>query len=157
MPRLNGIRLYLPLKPHKGWHNPPQPGPLLFHNTNPCPRLLRRVIYENIAELLAGYSGVVVKDFVDPREEDRYEDLRDAARRKLKFTTADWEELYAECGGGIQLDAPVQQGLEDPIADNDGEDVHEVAGDDQTFFPPECFCEEPCYLVYQQREGKRRY
>lgn len=160
LPHLKTIEFCLPLQPQKGWYNKPHLfGPRLFHNTDPCPRMLHRVIYERIAEVLASYN-VEVWNFGDYEEKVRYDSLREAAVSQLKFTSADWEELYAECGGGVQLNDPVQQGVWESRVIDDNYDyqnhnVSGIAGDDQTFFPPKCNCEMRCFLLYNKKERKR--
>jgi hypothetical protein len=154
LPHLNEISILLPSKPRRGWVNEPYyGGPPMFHHSAPCPRLLHRVIYEHIAELLTPYPHVKVHNFVDDDEKARYKDLRRAAVQNRKWTAADFEELYAECGGGIELEEPVQPGSwlhedEDKTEAEMGVEKHTIRPDiDQSleeFFPPKCRCEEPC-------------
>ncbi|KAH7078296.1 hypothetical protein FB567DRAFT_571898 [Paraphoma chrysanthemicola] len=112
LPHLKEIEIRLPLQPRDGWNDyPAQRGPRLFYHVanQACPRILHRVIYEQIAEVLALYPYVRVKNFGDDDEQARFYELRDEARKNVKFTRKDLDDLYAECGGGIQLDEPVEQ------------------------------------------------
>ncbi|KAF2032195.1 hypothetical protein EK21DRAFT_61405 [Setomelanomma holmii] len=162
LPCLKEIEIRLPLQPHDGWNEGHSlRGPALFHHGRDqvCPRMLHRVIYEQIAEVLAPYSRVRIKNCGDGQEKARFYALRNEARVRLKFTARDWAELYAECGGGIQLDEPVEQESWDEKDDEPVSVVPQVmdtSGDDEPFFPPKCRCEVRCNLVYQKKERHRR-
>ena len=126
---------------------------MMYYSGAPCPRLLHRVIYERIAELLTLCPHVKVRKFIDEYEEARYESLRRAAIATHKWTATDLEELYAECGGGIELKEPVQPGSwlhedeDKPEAEMEvqrqtiEENTQQLFGE---FFPPKCWCEVPC-------------
>jgi hypothetical protein len=164
LPHLTGIAIWLPRQPQQGWLDDPwQPGPRLFYDNFPCPRMLHRVIYERIAELLTAYPQVKVNGFVDADEKLRYKALRKIAIAERKWSTADLDELYADCGGGIELDEPLRPGcwlLDKEREEEQKETVKSFehiweATDD--FFPPKCRCEEKCLLVFNEKEKKRRY
>lgn len=126
LPHLKEIAVKLPAKPRTGWSNMRQPLPMLFHEDFPCPRTLHRLIYERIAEVLALYPDVRVHGFIDNEEEARYKE---------------YEELYAECGGGVELEEPVQPGF---WSEETAMIIEEAADD---FFPPDCKCAEKCHLL----------
>lgn len=164
LPHLSHIAILLPRKPNQGWVNDPhQPGPRLFYHNYPCPRTLHRIIYERIAELLTLYINVEVTGFVDLDEETRYNALRKATMQERKWSIADYEQLYAECGGGIELNELVQPGN---WLEEEGEQerqmgttkpstsAHEAVED---FFPPKCRCEEKCLLIFNEQEKRKRY
>jgi hypothetical protein len=163
LPDLSHIAIRLPLQPHQGWLDQPgQPAPRLFYTDFPCPRALHRVIYERIAEVLTLHPGVKVNGFVDMDEKARYKDLRTAAMLERKWTPAVLEELYAECGGGINLEVPVQPGSwllddteEQPVTSNATE--HHSEEPEEPFFPPKCRCVVQCFLIFHEKEKKRRY
>ncbi|KAH7405839.1 hypothetical protein DE146DRAFT_779221 [Phaeosphaeria sp. MPI-PUGE-AT-0046c] len=169
LPNLNKISLRLPGEPQQGWKDRPgQQGPLLFYNDAPCPRLLHRVIYERIAEVLTLYPCVVVTGFMDDDEWIRYRDLRKTAVEARTWTHHELAELYEECGGGVELDEPVLPGswiVE--AAEEQKEDVEEketelVVGEAsaeeeaEAFFPPKCRCEVQCHKLFDQKERIRR-
>lgn len=149
LPHLNEIVFILPRRPRKGWRDSPYGGgPTLFHHESPCPRALHRVIYERVVEVLAPHKKVTVLGFVDAEEQERFIGLRTDAVNALGWTEADLRELYADDGGGIELSednkrasipAVVQQKVR-------GEEPYHMIGTQGRFFPPECFCEEPCFV-----------
>jgi hypothetical protein len=158
LPHLAEIAIQLPQRPRQGWRDTPgQCGPQLFHDHNPCPRMLHRIIYKQIAELLAIYPQLKVKDFGDDDEKDRFETLRKEAMEKLKWTRVDYDELYADCGGGIELEESVQPGswhtsstYQEAAPEHAGEQI------DEPFFPAKCRCKEKCHLVYTKIDRNRR-
>jgi hypothetical protein len=164
LPYLSHIAIRLPLQPQQGWLDEPgQPSPRLFYHNFPCPRLLHRVIYERIAELLTIHPRVKVKGFVDADEKSRYKALRAAAMQERRWSAADLEELYADCGGGIELEEPVQPGnwlTVEEIGERQvgtilaGGHTHEAPED---FFPPKCRCEQKCLLIFNEKEKNKRY
>ncbi|KAH7078996.1 hypothetical protein BKA63DRAFT_591864 [Paraphoma chrysanthemicola] len=166
LPYLKEIEIRLPLQPKDGWNDyPAQRGPRLFYHVadQACPRMLHRVIYEQIAVVLAPYSYVRVKNFGDDDEKARFYDLRDKARENVKFTRKDLDDLYAECGGGVQLDEPVDQEVWDHNEESQEQKrsvrdtAHTEVGDGtEPFFPPKCRCEVRCNLVYSKKERHRR-
>ncbi|PSN63154.1 hypothetical protein BS50DRAFT_679492 [Corynespora cassiicola Philippines] len=118
----------------------------IFHPESPCPRLLHRLIYEPVAYLLAHYD-VEVLGFGDEEEVRRYRELRLAATASLKFTHDELAELYAECGGGVQLP------LEDIILHrNSLHNLKVTENPQETFdnhiYPPRCICDVPCIQTF---------
>lgn len=181
LPHLAEIAIQLPGKPRKGWSNIFCRGPILFHHESPCPRRLHRLIYERIADCLAIYPHLIVRGFIDDDEEARFDSLREAAMKNSKWTSEELDELYAECGGGVQLDEAVVPGSW--LARDDEDDVElSSAGDEETaniettetedlvgegeataeeemaeegtedYFPPECHCEEKCMVLFNDRQ-----
>ncbi|OAG10730.1 uncharacterized protein CC84DRAFT_492550 [Paraphaeosphaeria sporulosa] len=73
MPYLNEIIVRLPSDRMKTWvnktHQMERP---LFHITSPCPRMIYRILYERIAEALATYENVSVRNFLSETEEKRF-------------------------------------------------------------------------------------
>lgn len=182
LPNLNEISVRLPGQPQKGWQDRPfQQGPLLFYNDAPCPRLLHRIIYERIAEVLTLYPNVIITGFVDDDEWLRYRDLRKTALEARKWTAHELAELYEQCGGGIELDEPVLPGswmvgdAEEQSEDVEREKSETVPGKsvmgreaaiaegaateeeaEEEFFPPKCRCEVQCSKLFEQKEMFRR-
>jgi hypothetical protein len=163
LPNLSEIIMQLPLKPRQGWKDlPSQVGPSIFHHDDPCPRRLHRVIYERMAELLTLYPDVKVTKFMDGNEEARYNTLRMVAVKERKWSMAAYQELYAECGGGIELEDPVQPGSwaleteEKPQVDAKSVQARTETPIDRSFFPPNCQCEVNCQMVFEGREDKVR-
>jgi hypothetical protein len=162
LPHLNHIAIRLPLQPQQGWVDQPgQPGPPLFYANFPCPRLLHRVIYERIAEVLTPYPRVKVQGFIDDDEKMRYKALRASALQNLKWSPSELADLYAECAGGIELEDPVQPGIQ--ILDSQEKHHFETmtanmanGHAEDSFFPPKCRCVEPCFLIFHEKEEKRR-
>jgi hypothetical protein len=154
IPHLAEIVFELPGKPRKGWKNIPGPGPMLFHNDQPCPRILHRLIYERIAEVLTMCSRVEVCGFVDDDEKARLKELREAAVKKSEWTAADYAELYAECGGGIELEESVQPGSWLTKAEEEDETPPTTTTEEtvDNFFPPECRCEDKCQMLFDRRQ-----
>lgn len=101
LPHLNQIIVDLPPSDND---YPGRVGPLLPHLFNPYPRILHRLIYEQAALQLAAYEDVTVRFFADTGEERHFTALRAAARLALRVTAVELTELYADDGGGIQLD-----------------------------------------------------
>ncbi|RYF34108.1 MAG: hypothetical protein EOO38_29720, partial [Cytophagaceae bacterium] len=140
LPHLKGIEVHLPLQPKEGWKDcHTQRGPRLFYHLTDqaCPRMLHRVIYEQIAKVLAVYPYVRVKNFGDDKEKARFIALRNEACEKNKFTKKYLEELYAECGGGVQLEEPVEQAIWTHNADErqlTPQDIARSAGDEEQLF-----------------------
>ncbi|KAH8726804.1 hypothetical protein GQ44DRAFT_612864 [Phaeosphaeriaceae sp. PMI808] len=151
LPHLKEISIQLPRQPRKGWKDRlGQCGPTLFHHDLPCPRALHRIIYERIAEVLTLYKHVRVIGFADNIEEARFYELRAAAMEKAKWTTGDYDQLYAECGGGIQIESAQQEIWPDTTDTTFLAPAKCRASN--TFFPPKCRCEQKCYLVFQERD-----
>tara|TARA_R110002003_G_scaffold207_3_gene16005 strand:+ start:26094 stop:27707 length:1614 start_codon:yes stop_codon:yes gene_type:complete len=162
LPHLKEIEIRLPLQPQHGWKDyPHQRGPQLFYHLpdQACPRSLHQFIYERIAEVLAPYPYVRVKNFGDEHEKGRFYALRHLARQKAKFTANDLTALYAECGGGIQLQEPVEQEVWDNGETEQQPTFQEIVRAEdgaEPFFPPKCRCDVRCNLVYTKKEKHRR-
>ncbi|KAF2254677.1 hypothetical protein BU26DRAFT_475060 [Trematosphaeria pertusa] len=147
LPHLNAVVVFLPNR-QKEWRDiAGQLAPTLFHQDWPCPRILIRLIYERVAEVLAPYEDAAVKHFLDEEEEQRYQNLRQAAVLALKFTESELRELYADCGGGIELDEEWEVGTETSGSRTLCEEP-ECADKDEGFFPPRCECAFPCVDVF---------
>jgi hypothetical protein len=149
LPCLNEIVVRLPLRPYGGWLDKPgQFGPLLWHEDSPCPRIMHRVIYERIAEVLAPYN-VAVRNFIDYAEMRRYEVARTEAVKALKFTEVELEELYADDGGGVDLLEGEKERSTELEMIRCKVQVHEADAEyvQNDFFPPLCHCDEPCILA----------
>lgn len=148
LPHLNAIVIVLPwrLQDHPRAFSA-QFHPPLFHGTNPCPRLVYRLLYERIAEELAFCKDVSVENLLDSGEAQRFWNLREAAVLSLKFNDDELKELYEECGGGIKID-------EDWITDDQVSKTEHSFKDElmqmpkQDFWPPQCQCEVPCKFVF---------
>lgn len=157
LPHLNEVIIRLPRRPHHGWRDKPgQCGPRLFYDDFPCPRMLHRVIYERVAAVLTLYPRVKVMGFIDADESVRFNLLRVSAMEHSKWTTGDYDELYADCDGGIELEDIVES---ENRPEEFAEERRVVADLDErvdTFFPPKCRCVEKCYLVFNEREDNRR-
>jgi hypothetical protein len=86
-----------------------------------------------------------------------------------KWTPAEYEELYEECGGGVELGELVRPGSwmgEDEEEDAEGSMKAEAGSEPQEleakadgFFPPKCCCDIKCYMLYlevEQKKSRRR-
>jgi hypothetical protein len=156
LPHLSDIIIRLPRQPRRGWENNQiQQSPRLFFEGFPCPRLLHRVIYERIAETLTIYPCVDVEGFVDDDEKVRFVALRASALERPTWTRAEYQQLYAECGGGIQLQKSIQLGDGSRWTDEDLEKNEVTVKTEDSFFPPKCRCVEQCYKVFTTKEKKR--
>ncbi|KAI4653531.1 hypothetical protein J4E93_001297 [Alternaria ventricosa] len=113
-----------------------------------CPRTLHRLIYESAAEVLAPYKVVKLHGFMDEEEEIRFLSLRDFAKKDLKITTEELQELYEEDEGGIELEKNVIPGVKKE--ETYGE-KQEIVPDE--FWPPKCRCETPCREVLHPSSG----
>lgn len=120
---------------------------MLWHANSPCPRAVHRVIYERIAAVLAPYN-VAVGNFIDSDELRRYEVARAEAVKALKFTEDELDNLYAEDRGGVELSED-EKGLskELEIARQKKRKQLNVGRVQDNFWPPLCFCDEPCMLA----------
>jgi hypothetical protein len=170
LPHLDKIALHLPRRPRQGWVDSPyQNGPQLFHFESPCARILHRIIYERIAEVLTLYPNVKIKGFGDENEKDRFAALRQYSMLHSKWTVAEYEELYEECGGGVELGELVRPGSgmgEDEEEDAEGSMKAEAGSEPRElevkadgFFPPKCACDIKCYMLYlevEQKKSRRR-
>ncbi|KAL1611813.1 hypothetical protein SLS60_000033 [Paraconiothyrium brasiliense] len=97
MPQLNEIVVRLPKNRKKDWINKPRQ---------------MEVLYERIAEALAGYENVDVKNFLEEGEEKRFWGLRkDAVKalqdteppRPFQSTIEELQEIGRHDGGGLNL------------------------------------------------------
>lgn len=149
LPHLNAIVILLPWNRKDHWKDvPTQYGPPLFHDTFPCPRVLYRLVYERIAVELASYKDVTVTPFLSTEEEERFWNMREAAILSLKFSDEDFKELYAECGGGIDIEEECDeetQTLKTKSSSSVDDGCYDFV---QDFFPPRCGCNEPCKKVF---------
>ncbi|KAF2691633.1 hypothetical protein K458DRAFT_381479 [Lentithecium fluviatile CBS 122367] len=148
LPHLNEIVVGLPTSydRYQGLY-----GPLLFHDRDPCPRILHRLIYEKVAADLAHHNEVGVRLFIDEDEERRFRDLRESARLALKFTEEELRELYADDGGGIVLEGDELDSGDDisqtsTIVALPSFDIKDPA---EAFFPPRCACDYPCDRIFR--------
>lgn len=143
LPCLEALVIKLPLRPRKGWKDDTyKGGPPVFHPQGPCPRILHRVIYERAADVLARYEKVLILNFIDDGEKQRYDDLRQKAILKQpRFTKNELQELYANEEGGIELEDVFESAVSAPTKeDEDSESVQ----DEEGFFPPKCQCQVAC-------------
>ncbi|KAF3035442.1 hypothetical protein E8E12_004898 [Didymella heteroderae] len=149
LPYLNEIVVRLPLRPYGGWRDRAgQCGSQLWHVDTPCPRIMHRVIYERVAQVLAPYN-VTVRNLIDYGEMHRYEAARAEAVKALKFTKVELEELYANDDGGIEL-AGTERSRSDElekIRQTKAPEEALVGNVQDEFFPPLCHCDEPCVLA----------
>jgi hypothetical protein len=165
LPNLDGLNIVLPTE---WWIDDiRQMGPRLFHEFVPCPRTLHRFIYERIAKELAIYGTVKVYGFMDSGEEQHFLNQREAAILSLKFTLAELDELYAECGGGIQIEVDSDssensQSTEATTASSSAtwstsltsktppikKEISRFPESQSDVFPPECHCEVPCHDTF---------
>ena len=80
--------------------------------------------------------------FLDEKEKERFHRMRGDARKRLKFTIQELNELYREDEGGVELGKHVY------IAGHDGsggEVERDIIRD--PFWPPKCRCEVRCRKV----------
>jgi hypothetical protein len=97
LPNLNGVTVSLPTY---WWiDDARQRGPQLFHDENPCVRILHRFIYERAATELAPYENSRVIGFMGQEEVDRFQVLLDLALSdQLKTQFSD-----RETDGGVPV------------------------------------------------------
>jgi hypothetical protein len=153
LPHLHDIIIRLSRQPRRGWKDrPDQRSPRLFFEDFPCPRLLHRVIYERIAETLAIYPCVEVYGFVDVDEKVRFHELRASALDHPAWTEAEYQELYAECGGGIQLEESVQLGDWSWWSAEEQKTDAVKVDTGNGFFPPKCRCVKQCSRLFTAKE-----
>jgi hypothetical protein len=169
LPNLNEIVIDLPTEyDHRSQR---QAGPRLDHADEPCPRALLRQIYERIAIELASFKEVKVLSHLDDEEEQRYRGLRESAILRLKFTSAELQELYADDGGGIELDADdlgkllhctsfsktlanrvsSYPALSDTGSQAVSSTLSTASRSEEpkgSFFPPRCQCSYPCRRIF---------
>jgi hypothetical protein len=149
LPNLDGLHIILP---RSWWKDRAiQMGPQLFHETAPCPRTLHRFIYERAAVELAPYRDVRIEGFMDQFEKERFWDCYKEAVLRWEFTIQDLDELYAECGGGVQLeDESAQQSVSshESLKSSNRHEVFLIPESEDDTFPPECHCEVPCMETF---------
>ena len=106
------------------------------------------MIYERVAEVLAPHKKVTVLGFVDAEEQERFIGLRTDAVNALGWTEPDLQELYADDGGGIELSEDNKRASMPAVVQHKvrGDEPYHMIGTQGRFFPPECFCEEPCFM-----------
>jgi hypothetical protein len=85
---------------------------------------------------------------VDAEEQERFIGLRADAVSALGWTEADLGELYADDGGGIELPEDTKRASPPAMVQQKvrGDEHYHTMGIKGGFFPPECFCEEPCFM-----------
>ncbi|KAF9735119.1 hypothetical protein PMIN06_001464 [Paraphaeosphaeria minitans] len=170
MPQLNEIIVRLPANRKKTWvnktHQMERP---LFDITSPCPRMIFRILYERIAEALAAYDNVSVKNFLDEHEEERFWGLRQTKMKALqdtpapepfKLTVEELQEISTPDGGGIHLTPSEimqvrQERYERLALQLEKKDMERQLGSlvqDETaveeFYPIRCQCFVPCQERY---------
>jgi hypothetical protein len=148
LPHLSELVVKLPDATGLLQDHPRQTGPPLFYgHPFDCPRVLHRLIYEQAAEVLARYGNVTMQGFIDELEDVRFKALRKAAIEGLRFKAHELEELYAEDGGGVELEEIVIPGVKKEETDDKEEDSRYLARIPNAFWPPKCRCEVLCRRV----------
>ncbi|OAL56750.1 hypothetical protein IQ07DRAFT_607065 [Pyrenochaeta sp. DS3sAY3a] len=148
LPDLRELTIILPDVTGKLEDKPYHPGPRLFYDLDfACPRILHRILYEQAAEVLAPYKDVKLYGFMDENEAQRFKALQQKAILLLKFTPRELRELYAEDGGGIQLEKPVTPGMDANQLEDDSLDTMRPVVARNNFWPPKCRCEVRCRHV----------
>ncbi|EUC46147.1 hypothetical protein COCMIDRAFT_93661 [Bipolaris oryzae ATCC 44560] len=143
MPCLNEIRIQLPDARGSLSDGPCQWGPQLFYGEPfNCPRILHRLIYERVAEVLASYENVNMYGFMDEVEKESFYKLRSEERKKVRFTAEEIRELYRQDGGGVELEKSIIPGIqEDVVEESEGLVIQDA------FWPPKCRCKVRCWKV----------
>jgi len=146
LPHLNEIVIFFPSK--DCWRDyPMQMGPCLFDEKDPCLLVLYRILFERMAEALALYKHVKIKNLPDLALRDCFWEMRRAAMsRAAKFDEVELKKLYADCGGGVKLDTPAEPG-----AWLNRQDCYEEPDElkfKDPFYPVRCRCEIPCQHRY---------
>ncbi|KAF2440338.1 hypothetical protein P171DRAFT_475825 [Karstenula rhodostoma CBS 690.94] len=171
MPYLNEIVVRLPANRKYDWVNKPhQMERPLFHDAFPCPRMIFRILYERIAEALAAYENVSVKNFLDETEEERFCGLRQNAMKSLqnthtpdtvKLTIEELQEIGMHDGGGLQLTKEEikqarQERDERLMLQRQKEEIEQQLGSlveeespVEHFYPIRCQCVVPCQEQYE--------
>jgi hypothetical protein len=119
-----------------------QPVRLFYGEPFNCARILHRLIFERAAKVLAPLENFKMYGFIDNEEEGRFIEFLACAKRGLKITTKELEELYREDMGGVELGESVGPGVE---REDVGVEEREIVQDD--FWPPKCRCEVLCRKV----------
>ncbi|KAF1974349.1 hypothetical protein BU23DRAFT_553411 [Bimuria novae-zelandiae CBS 107.79] len=150
---LNEIVVRLPERRQHWLNRTAEPERPLFHSVFPCLRNIFRILYERIAEALAAYENVSVKNFLDESEEDRFWGLRRTAVKALegadlpqpdRLTVDQLLELNEHDGGGIQL----------PASDGDETFENKEAAEADGFYPIHCECAVSCREQYDYDPGE---
>lgn len=146
LPHLNELIIKLPDATGRLEDNSKQPARLFYGEPFNCPRVLHRLIYENAAEALAHIENVKMEGFIDDEEMVKFFELLEHAKRGMKITTKELEELYMEDTGGVELENNVESDVEKKDVDTKKrETVHDG------FWPPKCRCEVLCRDVVHPR------
>jgi hypothetical protein len=148
LPHLNELIIKLPDLYGHSEDAPRQPIRMFYGYPYNCPRTLHRLIYEKAAEVLAHYKNVKMCGFIDEEEEERFLKIREVAKKNLKITMEELEELYKDNKGGIELEESVVPGLEKKEMD---QEERFVVFDN--FWPPKCRCETLCCEVLYPSSG----
>ncbi|KAF2654576.1 hypothetical protein K491DRAFT_679610 [Lophiostoma macrostomum CBS 122681] len=152
LPCLNGVKVFMPEEKWKDVAG--QDGPRLWDKLDPCPRKLHRIIAKRMAEALAPYKDVQPRRFMDKREKQNFEELHDFKYQSQRFTQRDFDELYADCGGGIQLtQADLFKGCSkmsscETLVNPVPEGRVRPRNLNSSFWPPICVCAVPCNTVW---------
>ncbi|KAJ4357525.1 uncharacterized protein N0V89_002101 [Didymosphaeria variabile] len=171
MPHLNEIVVRLPKNRKKDWINKPhQIERPLFHAVFPCPRTVFRILYERIAEVLAAYENVSVKNFLEKGEEERFGGLRKAAvkalqdaksPRPLQLTIEELQEIGMHDGGGLHLTKEEiqqvrQEQYEGALLNKKSKEIKQLldglseeAPATDEFYPIRCECAVSCREQYE--------
>ncbi|CAO2657289.1 Nn.00g034150.m01.CDS01 [Neocucurbitaria sp. VM-36] len=144
LPHLNELIINLPDITGRLEDKPAQPSPPLFYEDFVCPRILHQFIYEQAAEVLAPYQNVKMYGFIDESEALRFRALRENTRRNLKFTTKELDELYAEGGGGVELEESVKPGVKTRETEDKSMHTQLPIEYQRDFWPPKCDCAVRC-------------
>lgn len=124
-----------------------QPGPPLFYDQDfACPRILHRIIYEQVAELLVLYENVEMYGFMDGLEAVRFKKLRSNAIQANNFTRSDLDDLYADDEGGVELEEDVIPGIsaQVPKTEETSAQTRRPYENPHNFWPPKCRCTLRC-------------
>jgi hypothetical protein len=143
LPYLNELVIKLPDATGRLDDDSRQPVQLFYGEPFNCPRILHRLIYEKAAETLAHIENVKMDGFIDDEEMVRFSKLLEHAKRGLKISTKELEELYMEDTGGVEL----EEILESDVVEMEDMDTkaREIIRDD--FWPPKCRCEMLCKKI----------
>ncbi|KAH7402716.1 hypothetical protein BKA66DRAFT_564617 [Pyrenochaeta sp. MPI-SDFR-AT-0127] len=147
LPNLTELIIKLPDPTGRLDNKAAQPGPPLFYDQDlSCPRILHRLIYEQAAELLAPYDNVEMYGFIDGFEALRFKTLLNHAIETNKFTERDLQELYAENGGGIELEEGVSPSIPAQATETEEKSLNtqQLSEIPHKFWPPKCRCTISC-------------
>ncbi|KAF2867237.1 hypothetical protein BDV95DRAFT_503202 [Massariosphaeria phaeospora] len=147
LPNLDGIRLILP-GPNNA-HGPRNLGPIVWHDTHPCPRKLHRMIYVRAAEVFVTFKDFVVENFFDELEEKSFNELRKITDLQARFTKLELNELYEDCKGGIKLDVPAPEVHSPRVSYLESYMTGQAGRAQDDKFPPVCDCDVSCHETFQ--------